>query len=90
MESLTGFDEIAISKWFDDIGVLTDKGGSMLGRALVFVMHRRDGLTDADAHTAAMELSLAGLNSAFAEESEESGKDEPQSEQPPIVSLTSV
>ena len=89
LESLTGFDEKAIGKWFDDIESLTDHGGgSMFGRALVFIVMRRDGATDADAHNAAMSLTLREVNDFFADEDDESGKDdeplpEPQPEDSP-------
>lgn len=85
LESLTGFDEVAIGKWFEDIGSLVESGGSMLGRSLVFVMKRREGATDVDAHNAAMSLTLRELNDYFADEEDESGKDEPQPVEPQPV-----
>ena len=75
LESLTGFDEIAIAKWFDDIATLESNGGSMIGRALVFVTERRGGATDVDAHAAAMSMTLREVNDFFADEADESGKD---------------
>jgi hypothetical protein len=51
----------------------------MLGRALVFVLKRRDGTADDDARNAALEMALKDVMGYFAEESEEAGKDEPSS-----------
>ena len=88
-ESLTGFDEVAICKWFEDIGALAEAKGSMLGRALVFIVKRREGLSDVEAHAASMALPLRDLNKFFVDsdeesaESAESGKDSPPSEPPP-------
>ena len=87
-ESLTGFDEIAIAKWFG--GEVIELGGTTLGRALIFVAKRREGLTDAEAHNAALELSIGDLTGYFAAGDEESGKDSPQSEPQPEGSPTSA
>ena len=89
LDSLTGFDEVAISKWFGDIAGLVE-GGSMFGRSLVFVMKRREGASDADAHGAAMSLTLREVNDYFADEDEESGKDEPAPEPQPDDSPSSA
>ena len=93
LESLTGFDEIAIAQRFDDIGALVERGGSMFARALVFVLKRRDGLDDMAAHAAAMALPLRELNAFFVAEPEEgeAGKDaEPPSEPQPEGSPASA
>lgn len=86
MLSLTGFDEIAITQRFGrTIEVLSDDR-SMMGRALVFITERRDGKTDDAAYTAALEMTLGDVLAYFAEETEESGKDEAPPE-PSLVML---
>ena len=89
LESMTGFEEIAVTKWFGEISSLVE-GGSMFGRSLVFVLKRREGATDVDAHAAAMSLTLREVNDYFADEDDESGKDSPQSEPQPDDSPTSA
>lgn len=73
--SLTGFDEIAITREFgEDISRLVpDKngeGGHPFGflRALVFVHQRREGLKDREAYKAAQEIPIRDLQSYFAGE----------------------
>lgn len=90
LESLTGFDEMAITKHFGRPVSAFENDQSMLGRALVFVVKRRDGLTDDDARNAALELPLKDVLSFFAEESEESGKGEPQLGLQSEISLSSA
>jgi hypothetical protein len=90
LDSLTGFDEMAIKQHFGQTVAGLTKDETMLGRALVFVLKRRDGLVDDDARNAALEMSLKGVTSYFAEDSEESGKDEPASEPQIGTSLSSV
>jgi len=91
-DSITGFDEIAITTHFGHtLGELTVTDSSMFVRALIFVVKRREGLDDVKAREAALALTLKECNEEFfAEQSEEeAGKDE-QPEQPPASSLTSV
>jgi hypothetical protein len=90
-DSLTGFDEIAIAQQFGrTVSELAAKDQSMFGRALVFVVRRRDGLSDVEARDAALGLTMKGFTGFFAETSaEESGKDEPPVPQPE-PSLTSA
>lgn len=73
--SLTGFDEIAITREFgEDISRLVpDKngeGGHPFGflRALVFVHQRREGLKDREAYKAAQEIPIGDLQSYFSDE----------------------
>ena len=87
-ESLNGFDELAVAKWFDASPL--ELGGTTLGRSLVFIAKRREGMTDVDAHAAAMNLTIRDLNGFFADEDGESGKDEPQSEPLPDDSQSSA
>lgn len=66
--SLTGYDEIAISKAFDaDVQQLRTEPFRFL-RALVFVHQRREGLKDREAYVAAQELPIGQLQDYFAEE----------------------
>lgn len=90
-ESLTGFDEIAITHHFGHtIADLAQTNASMFVRALVFIIKRREGATDEDARNAAMGMTLKDSTGFFAESSEEeAGKDEPL-ETSPAASLTSV
>lgn len=77
-DSLTGFDEIAIAHHFGrTVAELAEKDSSMFGRALVFIVNRRDGATDDDARNAALGLTIKEFNKGFfAEPSEaEAGKD---------------
>lgn len=82
MESLTGFDEMAISQHFGRVVSDLVNDQSTLARALIFVLNRREGLNDDDARNAALMLPLKEVISFFAtdegaESDEESGKGEP-------------
>lgn len=71
VKSLTGYDEIAIAKEFGhDFEVILNKP-LVLGRALIFVEKRRDGLTDKDAKKAAMNMRLGDVDDYFAEEEDD-------------------
>lgn len=65
LESLNGYEEIAIEKAFGfSLDNLEDN--AMRGiRALVFVLRRRDGLDHKAAHRAAMELTIGQLMDMF-------------------------
>jgi hypothetical protein len=72
--SLTGFDEIAIQQMFR--GDMSDLSPTMTARALVFVLKRREGLSDKDAYSAVMHLPLGEVNDSFGiEGDDEAGKD---------------
>lgn len=74
-ESLTGFEEIAVSKAFGkEIG---DLPGTQPLRALVMVWHKRDGLDDSAAYQAAMNLSLKGCTGFF-DADDEINDDQPE------------
>ena len=90
LDSLTGFDEMAIKQHFGApiSDLATDQ--SMLARALVFVLRRRDGNSDDDARNQVLAMSLKEILGFFSEESAESGKDEPSPEMKPGTSLSSV
>jgi hypothetical protein len=96
-DSLTGFDEIAIKKAFgvpfatlapDEKG----KGGDVFQflRSLVYVHCRRDGENDVTAYNTAQGMTTSEVNSYFADESAESGKDNSQTEERPTTSPPGV
>lgn len=69
VRSLNGFEDIAIEKMF---GLPLMKMDEMRApRALVFVLRKRDGLNDAQAHTAAMEMTFGELTDLFETEDED-------------------
>lgn len=67
VESLTGFDELAIEKHFDgfDIYAHGETKGIRAMRALAFVQFRRDGQTDREAVKTAQELTFKALKDRF-------------------------
>jgi hypothetical protein len=96
-DSLTGFDEIAIKKAFGvPFSALAPnekgEGGDVFQflRSLVFVHRRREGENDVTAYNAAQNLTTSEVNTYFAEESVESGKDSSPSEQTPTSSPLGV
>ena len=78
LDSLTGFDEIAIAQHFGrTVGEMAEKDQSMFGRSLIFVVKRREGVNDDDARNAALSLTMKEYVSYFADVStQESGKGE--------------
>lgn len=80
VESLTGFDELAIEKHFDGFDVYNDGGEKSIRamRALAFVQFRRDGQTDRDALKAAQELTFKDLSSRFLPDEPEIDPHEPE------------
>jgi hypothetical protein len=95
-DSLTGHEEMWISDQFGkSIGELiaafiTKNDASPYYRALIFIMKRREQINDDDARNQVMDMPAAEVLTYFAEESEESGKDESASETPSETSLTGV
>jgi hypothetical protein len=92
-DSLTGFDEIAIRKAFGATFASLSpnekgEGGDVFQflRALVFVHRKREGDNDITAFNAAQGLTTGEVNSYFAEESAESGKDDSTPEVRPTSS----
>lgn len=82
VQSLTGFDEIAIEQKFgDDISVIGSKSVGKFGRALGFILLRRSGMKDAEALTRVQGMTRAEVDELFANESDadlpgsEAGKD---------------
>lgn len=100
-DSLTGFDEIAIEKHMG-MDIYTDRARKpvMLMRSLVFVMKRREGLSDVDAHKAALGMTVTEIHDFFPDDPDDEidpeapetpeGKDDSQPETAPAVSPTSV
>lgn len=88
MESINGFDEIAIEKHMGyDIYTSDDKGSGvyrekpvLMIRCLVFVFQRRTGLNDADARKAAMEMTVKDVHDYFAEDPDEVDPDDPETD----------
>lgn len=91
-ESLTGFDEIGITKQFGKtITDLAKTDELQMVRALVFTDQRRAGLKDSEAFKAAQTFTLGEIDGYFTEDDEidpedpvtDSGKGEPSSELEP-------
>lgn len=81
IETLTGFDEIAIEKHFGSRwGTLAEQNPTMLLRALVFIEFRREGQSDPDAYKAALSLTLREAQDRFPDAEEEFTPDEPETE----------
>lgn len=100
VDSLTGFDEIAIRNAFgmDILKSGEDQPATML-RSLAFVLNRREGMTDSDAKNAALSMTLGEVNALFEEDEDEAvpddpstplGKDDSPSESRPRISPLSA
>lgn len=100
-ESLTGWDEIAVAKHFDgfDLYMSGEAKPMLLLRALAFVhLRRAEAGTDAAAHKAAMDLTVADLYDYFEQDDEanpedpdtDSGKDDSTPAVEPSVSPLSA
>lgn len=72
-ESLTGFEEIAIRQFFRTKLEDLAEDSTMMMRALLFVVYKRDGMKDADAFQTAMHESLSSVVEKF----ERSNEDDP-------------
>ena len=82
VESLTGFDEIAIEKNFDGFDVYTQAETKSIRamRAMAFVRFRREGQTDRDAFKAAQSLPLKDLQAMWITAAPEIDPDNPDTE----------
>lgn len=69
-KSLTGFDEIAIEKAFSLS--FSDLGGTLIARALLFVVFRREGKNDPTAYLDAMNVAVGELEDYFETPQDES------------------
>jgi len=72
--SFTGFDEIAIRQRFG--ASAEDLSSTMLTRAVMFIIHRRDGAKDSDAYRSAMNLTLGELGDLFVSDDVPAASDE--------------
>lgn len=79
VESLTGYDEIAIEKHFGagPFQLVNSGRETSLMRALVFIQLRRGGQPDHEAKEAVMQLPLKEVQARFAEDDFEPMPDEP-------------
>lgn len=83
-ESLTGFDEIAISQQFGrTVAELAQRDPMLWMRSLIFVLKRRDGMNDPDSKNAALELTIKQATEYFAEDDEGKAEGSTQSEEQP-------
>lgn len=81
IESLTGYDELAIKQKFGaPIGALFDESISTARRALVFAIYSRQDNGPKDAYKAAMNLTVGDLDRVFGEDEPEVMDDEPVTE----------
>lgn len=88
-ESLTGYEEVAISKAFGgEIGDLASAKPTMFLRAMVFAHINRSGASASEAKDQAMKMSLKEANGYFAEEQQETFPEEPETEQGKDASLS--
>jgi hypothetical protein len=62
-QTLTGFDELAIKKFFRD--TFENLDGMLAPRSLIFVLFRREGNTDGDAYTRSMNLTIGQVDTYF-------------------------
>ena len=72
--SMNGFDEIAVERHFNrSFRKLED--GTLMGRAVLFVQWRREGMRDADAYKKAMLLTIDELEASFVDPADEDEED---------------
>lgn len=82
LASLTGYDELAIEQHFGKPIEGMTGTPSKFGRALVFVLKRREGLNDGQAKKYVLELTMGAVDDHFAPDEDdelpgsEAGKDE--------------
>lgn len=81
LDSLTGYEELAIQSGFDaDINTLINTHATFAVRACIAVDLARQGSTAAEAKKAAMSLTLTEVNAYFREDVEEPFPEEPVTE----------
>ena len=102
LESMTGFDELAIDKHLGiDVFKIAASGEKalFLQRAMIFVNLRHSGVTDTDAYKQSMEMSVKQTQDYFeadtdidpeGDEDSESGKGAAGSVSAPVTSLPSA
>lgn len=72
--SMNGFDEIAVERLFKRSFRSMDTG-TLMGRAVLFVQYRRDGMKDTEAYQKAMLLSIDELEGSFLDPETEDEED---------------
>lgn len=80
-KSLNGFDEIAIEAAFHRPFRKMDTG-TMMARAILFTVYRREGTKDADAYRRAMLLNIEELAATFTDMDDDLEDDEGKSSTP--------
>lgn len=89
IDSMNGFDEIAVEKKFDDFNLYDVIGadGDIRPRDMVkalrvgiFLVRRSEGLNDHQAYEAVMEMPSSQVNGFFAEEPDEIDPEDPDTE----------
>lgn len=81
VESLNGFEEIAINKVFGaTITALPEKDPTMFARALVFVAIKRQGSNDPEAKAAVLEMPIKAVQDYFEPEADDVDPEDPDSE----------
>lgn len=80
-KSLNGFDEIAIEAAFRRPFRKMDTG-TMMARAILFTVYRREGTKDADAYRRAMLLNMEELEATFADVDDDLEDDEGKASTP--------
>lgn len=71
LDSLTGYDEIAITQAFGRVFAVLCEDPTMLARAAIFVHQRRGGQTDAQAKATALTMPMREVNGFFPDAEEE-------------------
>ncbi|WP_323792423.1 hypothetical protein [Nocardioides sp.] len=79
VQSLTGFEEIAIDQTMR-VDPYTDgeRKPMLVLRALVFVMHKREGHKDHEAREYALSMPMSELSEVFADETPDLDPEEPE------------
>lgn len=83
LESINGFEEVAVEKAFGADPIELAQGQKLMKftRAMVFVVKKREGLNDLQARQAAMEMTMADLQTFFvmSDDDDEDPKEETSS-----------
>lgn len=78
IDSLTGFEELAIIQAFDrDINTLVQTSSTFAARALIFTELTRQGQPAKDAKKSALALKISELDDYFADDEDEPFAEEP-------------
>lgn len=74
VNSFTGFDEIAIARYFQKD--MSELPATTSMRAMLFVLKRREGTKDSDAYKFVMSMPLGEVTGSFADEPSEDNLEE--------------